>query len=626
VVDGALYGLSGLFEGFYPFSVWGPIAVVSAALLVAAAVASPLEFDRRGWLAVAGLASMFVWAAVSAAWAESLQDVWTEANRTGFYLVVLLTAIAVLRSFAHARAVVHVLAAAIGLVGLYVAARCLLGTGASLFVGFRLSDPLGYFNGEGAYFAMGFWALLAVAQAPGRAAVRGSALGLAVLLAGLAVLTQSRGAMLATAIAAVVVLVLFRGRLERAWLLVFAGCALAAAAPWLFDVYAERTSRPAGALPSEATVRAAVAALSVAAIAAGGLWFGLLRTGPKRWTARARSASVAVLAGLAVATAGAGLYAVGDPVAEVRERYDEFISLDPSTDGAQRFTSVGGYRYDYWRIAADAFADSPVRGLGAGNYPNVYLRERQNPDYVRQPHSLLLQLLAELGIVGAIAFALFAGAVLSAAVSRARRGGGVGEEAVVMACTGIFTVWLVQTNVDWLYNIAGVTGIALLAAGALLAGRERTPLHPAGPAGNIPSAVTMSLVILLAASVGVQWIADRYQAHAHRLVPERPDRALEAANRSLSLNPERLETYYTKSAAYARADDYASARRVLLTATRKDPDNYLPWALLGDLAVRRGDLAEGGRDYARASRLNPFDRELAALARTPEAAREADAP
>ncbi len=43
----------------------------------------------------------------------------------------------------------------------------------------------------------------------------------------------------------------------------------------------------------------------------------------------------------------------------------------------------------------------------------------------------------------------------------------------------------------------------------------------------------------------------------------------------------------------------------------------MTWGLLGDLAVRRGDLAQARRDYGQASELNPRDAGLQALARNP---------
>jgi Flp pilus assembly protein TadD len=49
----------------------------------------------------------------------------------------------------------------------------------------------------------------------------------------------------------------------------------------------------------------------------------------------------------------------------------------------------------------------------------------------------------------------------------------------------------------------------------------------------------------------------------------------------------------------------------------------VPWVLLGDLAVRRGDLAQARRDYGRAARLNPRDESIARLSEDP-LARPAD--
>ncbi|MDQ4129522.1 MAG: tetratricopeptide repeat protein, partial [Actinomycetota bacterium] len=82
-------------------------------------------------------------------------------------------------------------------------------------------------------------------------------------------------------------------------------------------------------------------------------------------------------------------------------------------------------------------------------------------------------------------------------------------------------------------------------------------------------------------------------------------------------NGEGMSAHYLRAAAYARFDDYRSARGALLAAAQREPHDFVPWALLGDLAVRAGDLPEARRDYGRAHALNPRDPTLAALARDP---------
>jgi Flp pilus assembly protein TadD len=78
-----------------------------------------------------------------------------------------------------------------------------------------------------------------------------------------------------------------------------------------------------------------------------------------------------------------------------------------------------------------------------------------------------------------------------------------------------------------------------------------------------------------------------------------------------------MDTYYVRASAFARLNDYPKARATLLEATRKDPGEFVTWGLLGDLAVRRGELRQARSAYRRASSLNPRDPALRAAAQDP---------
>jgi Flp pilus assembly protein TadD len=82
---------------------------------------------------------------------------------------------------------------------------------------------------------------------------------------------------------------------------------------------------------------------------------------------------------------------------------------------------------------------------------------------------------------------------------------------------------------------------------------------------------------------------------------------LRDAEQALDLNPESLPAHYAAARAYARLGRYEPARATLVEATRKEPSDYVPWVLLGDLAVRHGDLARARADYRRATALSPYD-------------------
>jgi hypothetical protein len=315
---------------------------------------------------------------------------------------------------------------------------------------------------------------------------------------------------------------------------------------------------------------------------------------------------------------------VGDPVDRVREQARSFKNLGVgSTPGSRsRFTSGGGNRYDYWRVAAGQFESEPVRGLGAGNYDRTYFLERDTSEDIRQPHSLPLQTLAELGLVGGAALLLFLGAILAGFVRRARRARTSSSDlGLAVGGGGMFLVWLVHTSVDWLHLIPGVTGIALCGAAVLVAPwtRQRAP-DGARSRLRLATIVVCGVVVLVGAMlVGRTALADKHRSDAQESVAEDPRRALEQAEDSLALNDESLPAYYAQAAAFARLNDYGGARAALLEATRREPHDFVPWGLLGDLAVRRGDLARARRDYGRASALNPQNAGLQALARNPRA-------
>ena len=71
----------------------------------------------------------------------------------------------------------------------------------------------------------------------------------------------------------------------------------------------------------------------------------------------------------------------------------------PST-GSGRLVSVESNRYDYWRVAVATFAEHPLRGIGTGSFRVEWLLRRDREESVRDAHSLYLETAAELGLVG----------------------------------------------------------------------------------------------------------------------------------------------------------------------------------------------------------------------------------
>jgi O-antigen ligase len=474
-------------------------------------------------------------------------------------------------------------------------------------------------NGQAGFLLLGLWPCVALAESdnPGRAALGAAS---AALLGCLLVLTQSRGVVLATLASVALVLALVPGRRRRVWALLVIGGAVAAAAPVLSDVYASVQGRRAA--PPESTVRDAGLVCLVAAFGASAAWAvagaavaSLSARGPGS-AARLRRAgdwALGALAAIAVIGAVAESGRISD---RVSAQYHSFVRLDARPAETSRYLSGAGNRYDYWRIALREFRDEPVRGVGAGNYDVGYFLQRRTLEDVRQPHSLLLQTLAELGLVGALLLAI---PLAAAAVGLARLARAARRErwarALAVAAGGTLIAWTVHTDVDWLHLIPGVTAVALASLAVVL--RPWEGGNPSrGSRARTPALVALAVAVGAAAVLVARPVwSEHRRTQAREVLAADPTRAIARADDALSFNPDSVPAYYVKAAALARLGDYARARSTLLQATQREPRDFVTWGLLGDLALRHGDRAQAARYYGRAARLSPRDPALAAQLR-----------
>ena len=144
---------------------------------------------------------------------------------------------------------------------------------------------------------------------------------------------------------------------------------------------------------------------------------------------------------------------------------------------AARFGSVGSNRYAYWRVAVDACADHPLEGVGAGGFRVEWLARRPFAETVRDAHSLELETLAELGLVG---LALPGAAVRRRRSPRARR---AADPALAAGPAAALAVWAVHSGVDWDWEMPALTLVAVVLAGAVLGADPGSSVR-AGPSAD----------------------------------------------------------------------------------------------------------------------------------------------
>jgi UDP-GlcNAc:undecaprenyl-phosphate GlcNAc-1-phosphate transferase len=618
---GLAAGLSPFASGYYSARTWVPAGIAVVVLTAGLAIARPLRPSRPATAVLAALAGLAVWSLLSLLWADSIPQAVVEANRLLVYAVTLGALVLLVRSDRAAEWLLAAVGLATLAVALIVVGRMIGGSGGDLFLRGRLDQPLGYINGQASMFLLGLWSCMAAVEQRRSTVLAGAGAAAAALLASMLLLSQSRGVGLAAAGSVVLVLALVPGRLRRLWALLAIAAGTAVAASAQLDVFTAAN----GTTPPDDVVRSAALAALAGAATAGILWFAAVsvaaRTGSQAWV---RNAAVAGAAALLLAGAGVAVVQSGRIADTLERQYDAFVNLSVEPQGSSaetgsRLVSGAGNRYDYWRVSWAAWKDRPLLGWGAGNFDGPYFERRATTEDIRQPHSLQLQTLVELGLVGALLLAALAAALAWGAWRWARAAAADRRaRATTAAAAGMLLAWLLHTSLDWIHLLPGVT-LAALAAIAILV----RPLRAAGaPAAfAIPSrprlasaAAVAAVLALTGVSLAREAMTDHFLSRGQDALAADPGRALVEADRVLRLDPESVPAYYVKSAALARFNEPEASRAALEEAARREPRDFVTWALLGDLARRAGDEELARRDYARARALNPRDPTLAAAA------------
>ena len=446
-------------------------------LVLAVMGPAPLPRTRPGVVALSGLCLLTVWSAISIAWAPLGGPAVQAVQRLVLYTGALLAAMSVLRLPRALRATEPALAAgATVVIGYGLAGRLLPGVldlDRSRGAGGRLEQPITYWNGEGALAAIGLVLCARIAGDGSRhPALRTAAAAATVPLGAGVYLSYSRGA-LAVAVLGLLILVAAAPSYAQLRAGVIALVAMGAAS--LCTAAFSGVASLEGSLHHREAEGAAVLGilLVLAAVAA----FGLRpkRPGGDRPLAFARYLGPAAAAITAAVVLALALGGIGERATKAELA---------AGAGAGRLTTVNSNRYEYWRVAVNAFAHEPLTGLGAGGFRTEWLKERRITEAVKDTHSLELEFAADLGLVGLLGFGLAVGGVAAAARNalRDRRELAAGPLAAAL-------VWLLHASIDWDWQLPAVTLPAIVLGGALIVIGERSP-DRAAAVPPVPAAPT----------------------------------------------------------------------------------------------------------------------------------------
>jgi O-Antigen ligase len=440
----------------------------------------PLPASKAGRIALAGLAALCIWTALSLLWTPIAGATTDDLERVLLFLAYFGACALLFRAAWVQRWLEPALAAGTLIVTGYALSERLVpdlvDLSESVTAGGRLEQPLTYWNASGALAALGVVLCVRLAGDTRRDAwLRAAAAAATVPLATGVYLSLSRGVLAALAVGlAVLVAVVPDGRAQlRVAAIAFAtslpACVVAGALP------AVRTlDGSAGTRRAEGLVMLVVL-LGLAAVAALLTWRDARAARPPSAPLRARHR--------ALATAGVGVVLLGALLGAAA-----FESKPESRSPAfganpERLRSLDSNRYSYWRVALDTFVDRPVLGVGSGAFVVEWLQQRDVDDPTREPHSLYLGTLAELGLVGFAALAAFLWGVAAAARELWRR-----DAALAAGPIAALVLWAAHAGIDWDWEMPALTMVALALAAALVAWLELPATGPATPTAPEDSA------------------------------------------------------------------------------------------------------------------------------------------
>lgn len=457
---------------FFSGGYFGPARLIAAmaawvvVLAVVLVVPDPLPSTTAGRVALGGLALLTAWTALSIAWAPVAGRAQDDLQRLVLYLGFFFAAMVVLRGPTARRWLEPALVLGTFIVIAYALSERLLPgvieLARSRSSAGRLEQPISYWNALGLLAAIGVVLATRVAGDPeretgvrGAAATAGVALGLAVYL------SFSRGALAAVAAGVLFLVALApvaRPQL-RATIAVLGGSALAAVVASLLPTVQSIDRGERGDSTEGLIMFAALAAFALAA--------GFIATRrPAQQPPRFTLPSMPVSRPTAVLTAAGVLIVAAALMAAVFEGKPEGTSPARGADPA-RLGSIDTNRYRYWEVAISSWADQPLQGLGSGGFQVEWLKERDRVDKSGDAHSLYLETLAELGIVGfAFLMAFLCG--IAAAVVRLHRV----APGPATALAGGLAAWSVHAGLDWDWEMPAVTLPALLLGAAAIAWSE----------------------------------------------------------------------------------------------------------------------------------------------------------
>jgi len=447
-------------------------------------------------------------------------------------------------------------------------------------------------------------------------------------------LTSSRGGVLTAAVGLLVFVALCRERLRA----VISLSVLGAGALGVVAVLSARSDLADGRLQAAGlAAQGRSAAVLIAGIC--------LLTGAVHWLiSRASLPTLHMRVPRPLLIAGAlALVSMAVIAAHPAERFEAFkdpprnpfVSVEDSSDTSDtaatprhaptssHLLSSGGHgRWQFWGAAVDEFQTRPLTGRGPGSYEAWWAEHGAISYFTRHAHSLYLETLGELGLVGLLLLVGFLVAGLVAGLGRLR-GADPEQRNLIAALAAVAIAFSVAAAIDWVWQLTVIPLVAIVAL-ALLAGPATLP----GTASHardrrlMPVAVRVGVVAtalcLLAAQAIPLLAQDDIRRSQHRFAAGNLAGARDAALSARSVQPWAATPHLQLALVEERRGELAAARSAIAQAIERDRLDWRLWLTASRIEGQAGFDRQARASLDRAAALNPRSPLLARIAGSEE--------
>jgi hypothetical protein len=581
----------------------------------------------RGLAAVPAIALLVlaVLSLASALWASSTQAALAEFDRCILYAAIYTLCVLSIRE-RHIPAWCNGIAwgtTGVGLVGL--ASRLapnIISSGHAFdflpIANIRLSYPIGYWNALGVFVALAIPLLLRSAMATRALLLRAVSMFPIPALSATIYLTSSRSGALAV-LAGGVALVFLSSRRWAVLVAVLVAVAGSAVAVQALAVRRELTNGPLNSGTAVSQRGGAALQIALACVITAGVYAAAVYL----WSRIGRPVSQIAERAAAVITVAAivGAIIASHPLRQFHVFRSPLLlsSANPNYVQAHLLSASGNGRWQMWTETIGEFRAHPLLGTGAGSFEEWWMQHRPVALFVQNAHSLYLEMLGELGLIGFMVV-LIVVAPAGIAILRIVRHGDSGVRGDGAAISASFLAFFVSAAFDWMWQVTAVTAVAFVTL-ALLMRLTARPEHKPTPqevdaarsTAMRPEAAVATWIAGAIAIAGLLYAeaapllsARKLEASYSAVRHDNLQRAYKAALDGKDLTPWAAAPYLQLALVDEQRGRLDEASEWAKKAIDRDPNNWQLWLVATRLAVKEQRILVARRDLARATALNPL--------------------